>query len=345
MVDDSRILEGMTILTKTMLVAGAVLVGGLWSTQLRGDDHEKPAMMGPEYTADGQLRFPSNYREWVFLSSGSGMTYGPAAASGRNRPVLFDNVFVNPAAYRAFLQSGHWPDKTMFVLEIRNSESHASINNGGHFQRDIVGIEAEVKDAKAGSGEWTFYGFPESAATKSAPGTPFPRTASCYSCHGKNTAVENTFVQFYPQLYEIAVRKGTLNQGFKELPLTMTELTNLLNDGGWEKASAALNGIRVSAPDANVISEGTLNVLGNQMMQRKPQVAVNLLRWATEQYPGSANLQDSLADAYLKAGDKARAKAATVRSQELLDHDPKVDASSRKAFIDGAQKRLKSINE
>jgi hypothetical protein len=155
----------------------------------------------PLYTSDAQLKFPSDYREWVFLSSGSGMTYGPLARTG---PPQFDNVFVNPESYHAFVRTGHWPDKTTFILEVRASESHGSINNGGHFQTDITGIEAEVKDA----GGWTFYNFPLTAGAPSASAKPIPRTASCYSCHGTNTAVENTFVQFYPQLYDIAERKG-----------------------------------------------------------------------------------------------------------------------------------------
>jgi hypothetical protein len=36
-----------------------------------------------------------------------------------------------------------------------------------------------------------------------------PATAVCYSCHKQNGAVDNTFVQFYPTLIEIAKRKGT----------------------------------------------------------------------------------------------------------------------------------------
>jgi len=72
---------------------------------------------GPQYTSDGQLRFPKDYREWVFLSSGLGMTYGPAAAGARDDP-RFDNVFVNRSAYKSFLASGRWPDKTVFILEV-----------------------------------------------------------------------------------------------------------------------------------------------------------------------------------------------------------------------------------
>jgi hypothetical protein len=65
------------------------------------------AASGPIYTADGSLKFPDNYREWVFLSSGSGMTYGPLAEREHSGPPLFDNVFVNPESYRSFLQSGN----------------------------------------------------------------------------------------------------------------------------------------------------------------------------------------------------------------------------------------------
>ena len=32
---------------------------------------------GPLYAADGQLRFPEHYREWIFLTSGLDMSYEP----------------------------------------------------------------------------------------------------------------------------------------------------------------------------------------------------------------------------------------------------------------------------
>ncbi len=99
---------------------------------------------GPEYTADGRLKFPADYREWVYLSTGIGMTYGPLAAAGQYGPPVFDNIFVNPEAYHAFLKTGRWPDKAIIVMEGRHSESHASINNGGHFQTDLTGLEARV---------------------------------------------------------------------------------------------------------------------------------------------------------------------------------------------------------
>ncbi len=38
--------------------------------------------------------------------------------------------------------------------------------------------------------------------------------ARCVECHTEHTAVERTFVQFYPTLYEVARRMGTLKPGF-----------------------------------------------------------------------------------------------------------------------------------
>jgi hypothetical protein len=155
--------------------------------------------------ATDELSRPADYREWIYLSSGIGMTYGPNANAAEHPP--FDNVFVNPEAYRAFLKTGSWPDGTMFVLEIRASTSEGSINKGGHFQTAVRAIEVETKR----NGVWTFYGFnPPDAKT----GKALPRSAACYSCHAEHGAVDNTFVQFYPTLIDVARAKGT----FKESP-------------------------------------------------------------------------------------------------------------------------------
>jgi hypothetical protein len=162
------------------------------------------------YTADGRLNLPSDYREWVFLSSGLGMTYNPPASqSGQNAPA-FTNVFANPAAYRSFLEAGKWPDKTMLLLEVRSSASKGSINQGGSYQSGLLGIEGEVKDAAKFPGNgWAFFAF-----GKSSSGKLLPRTQSCYSCHLEHGAVDNTFVQFYPVLLGIARQKGTLTPAY-----------------------------------------------------------------------------------------------------------------------------------
>jgi hypothetical protein len=160
---------------------------------------------GPQFTKENRLVAPTNYREWIFVSSGLGMTYAPADRVPSGEP-QFDNVFVNPPAYRAFLETGKWPDKTMFVLEVRASASHGSINNGGHYQTDDFRLSAEVKDSTRFKDKWEFFTLPANGQA----GEQLPRTAGCFACHSKNGAVDNTFVQFYPTLLPIAKAKGTL---------------------------------------------------------------------------------------------------------------------------------------
>lgn len=158
-----------------------------------------PAADVPQYTADGQMLRPAHYREWVFLSSGLGMTYGPLASPTPR----FDNVFVNPAAYQSFLKTGTWPDQTVLILEVRAAESKGSINTAGHFQTSTVGVEAHVKDL-ARFGGWTFFQFGDKISAR-----PTPKTASCFTCHEGHGAVDSTFVQFYPTLLPIAKERGT----------------------------------------------------------------------------------------------------------------------------------------
>jgi len=162
----------------------------------------------PAWLPNGQLERPADYREWVYVTSGLGMTYGPAqAAAGQHQ--MFDNVFVTPDSYREFLRSGTWPDKTMFILEVREAETNVSINNGGRTQGGVMGMEASVKDRARFPGGWAYFSFDGSQGL-AASSAPLPTTAQCYSCHGTNTAVDNTFVQFYPTLFEIAKRLGTV---------------------------------------------------------------------------------------------------------------------------------------
>ncbi len=164
---------------------------------------------GPAYTADGKLRFPEHYREWVFLTSGVDMSYNPKAQDGGHS--MFDNVFVNPSAYRAFEQTGTWPDGTVMVLEIRGGESGRSINVNGKTQSvEVMGLEVHVKNRARLQGGWGFFSFDDDPASAKL----IPRPASCYTCHEEHAAVDTTFVQFYPTLIKRAQEEGTLSSAY-----------------------------------------------------------------------------------------------------------------------------------
>ena len=137
------------------------------------------------------------------------MSYTPnSGASGHS---MFDNVFVNPDAYRSFLDTGTWPDKTVMVLELREAQSRGSINLSGHYQGSgVMGLEVHVKDVTRFKGDWAFFRL----KSPTQNGTLIGRDATCYSCHEAHAAVDTTFVQFYPTLLPIAQMKGTMSASY-----------------------------------------------------------------------------------------------------------------------------------
>ena len=169
--------------------------------------HAAAAGSGPAYAPNGDLLPVTHYREWIYLSSGVDMSYSPKAAD----TTTFDNVFVNPEAYRSFLATGTWPDKTTIVLEVREAKSKGSINQHGHFQgTSLLGMEVHVKDAARFRGGWAFFDFDSPEKN----GTLIPQGAPCYSCHAAHAAVDTTFVQFYPTLLPIAEMKKTFSDAY-----------------------------------------------------------------------------------------------------------------------------------
>lgn len=119
-------------------------------------------------------------------------------------------MFVNREAYEAFEEEGRWPDGTIFVLEVRRSEQDVSIAASGWTQGERVALEASVKDRRRfpGSG-WAYFDLDAREAA-----APLARTKSCYQCHSEHGAVEWTFSQFYPDLFEIADRLGTVRTDY-----------------------------------------------------------------------------------------------------------------------------------
>ena len=185
--------------------AGVALAVSLTGAALSQAQPPKPAAV---YTADGKLEYPKDYRTWVFLSSGVDMSYSEAAMAMAGNNHAFYNVFVDRAAYEAFQKTGHWPEGTVFVLEVRRGETNGSINKRGQFQTAVLGREVHVKDKRFKSG-WAFFGF-----RGEAPGEAQPQDSQCNQCHEQHAAVDTTFVQFYPTLLPIAKEKKTFSDAY-----------------------------------------------------------------------------------------------------------------------------------
>ena len=153
-----------------VLVAAVVAIASIAGAQSASGD-------GPRYRNGNELVRPDDYREWMFLSSGLGMTYEAErveeAGSGA-RPMRFQNVFVNRSAYAGFKETGEWPNGSIFILEIRQAVSEASINVAGSFQSDLLVLEAEVKDSRFEDG-WAFYNFGPAGSMPDRGRAPAPR--------------------------------------------------------------------------------------------------------------------------------------------------------------------------
>ena len=130
----------LTLIPARLLVVRLIVVG-LAATILLAASSD-PAPGHPQYADGNKLLRPDEYREWIFLSSGLGISY-----STQPGHEMFTNVFVPQLAYQEFLKSGNGP-KRNFVVEDRGSSSKGSINKFGHFQADVMGLGVEVKDER-----------------------------------------------------------------------------------------------------------------------------------------------------------------------------------------------------
>jgi hypothetical protein len=196
---------------KDLSIAAALAVAIAVTTAVTAD---APAA-APTGAADTTLQRPPDVRELVFLSSGQGMAYGPAAdkakQAGGSPP--FTNVFVSPQAYRSFMRTGMWPDGATFFLEVRAGVAHTSHGTHGSSQGQVLALEAEKKDSirYPGAG-FAYFDFGPGGADQKA--RPLPATASCYACHRQHGAVEWTFTQFYPEQLAVAKKMGTVRKDY-----------------------------------------------------------------------------------------------------------------------------------
>lgn len=193
----------MEILTRTLFLACLVVPASVTAAS-------PPAL---QFDARGEVRPPVDYRQWVFLNSALGLTYGPNRSRPGQAP-RFSNVFVDPGSWRSFQQTGQWPEGTFFVLEVRDSQEPPAATDGSRTQSSRLAVEAAVRDSSRYPGEgWAYFSFPaRNGLLQSA--SPHPRSESCYSCHERHGAVQWTFTQFYADEFERAKALGTVRKDY-----------------------------------------------------------------------------------------------------------------------------------
>jgi hypothetical protein len=140
---------------------------------------------------------PDGYREWVFVGSSLGLRY----EDGKEQPGQreFKNVYIDRAAYRAYRQTGVFPQGTVLVLESAAAGEKKEPGLRGSFQKEFTGLAAAVKDKDRFPNGWAYFSFSAGAGKTKDRAQP-AKKAACYDCHRQKGAEDHVFTQFYPVL-------------------------------------------------------------------------------------------------------------------------------------------------
>src|SRR5262249_23244173 len=116
-----------------------------------------PAKPAAQFEGKDTLLRPEAYREWVFVGSSQGLRYD----EGKKEPqqLEYKNVYIDPAAYRAYKETGVFPQGTVLVLETAAGEEKKESGLHGSFQKEFTGLSAAVKDKDCFPDEWAYFSF------------------------------------------------------------------------------------------------------------------------------------------------------------------------------------------
>ena len=191
-----------TALVAVVLLFGIGSVGGIGTPA----SAQSTPDWGPQWTAAGELKLPTDYHRWIFL--GSPLT--PNALNNGNAGFPeYHNVYVQPEAYQAYRQAGQFPEGTIFLKELQltlpgsNTDgSRIEASGRGYFPGKRNGIDISVKDSARfkDTNGWGFFNFGHHAPSYAKTAAAQPKEA-CADCHIAN-ATNMVFIKFYTAILD-----------------------------------------------------------------------------------------------------------------------------------------------
>ena len=116
--------------------------------------------------------------------------------------------------------------------------------------------------------------------------------------------------------------------------------------GGAEKVALQLAAALKKDPHAKLFDEGLVNAIGYEHMQEGDNKgAIEILKLNATAYPDSANVYDSLSDAYLADGQKDLARENARKALKVLTTDTTGTEEFRKGIQQNAQEKLKQLGD
>lgn len=132
-------------------------------------------------------------------------------------------------------------------------------------------------------------------------------------------------------------------QAFKPSPVVVA-LSTIDQPGGVAKVRAMMKEEAKKDPGATLLPEATVNLIGYEFIQTgDTKTAVEIMKLNVEAYPESPNVYDSLADAYVAAGEKDLARQNSQKALELLASDTTDPQQRRDAIKASAEGKLKQL--
>lgn len=173
------------------------ILTGVWVFALAPPAPAVTPAVVPQYDKDGALLRPRNFYTWVFVGSSIGLSY--AKDSDMSGPGMFHNVYTQPEAYQEFQKTGKFPEKTIFIIDMRDSLHNVSIAKHGYTEGESMGLDVSVKDHEHFHEGWAYFNFAYDNGKFAERARANPKEA-CFSCHSEHAASDNVFTQYYPAL-------------------------------------------------------------------------------------------------------------------------------------------------
>jgi dienelactone hydrolase len=120
--------------------------------------------------------------------------------------------------------------------------------------------------------------------------------------------------------------------------------TLLTSPGGLDRAFQLYDVERRRNPNRVLFPESEMNAYGYERLQKgHPDEAIAIFRMNVDAYPRSANTYDSLADAYLAAGNRQEALAAAEQALKRLKDDKTIPEDFRALLRESIEKKIREL--